>query len=44
MYAMNIKNLEKVFLFGHILIEFSAYFNTAISGKKRDQVLTNPKI
>ena len=44
MYAVNIKKLEKVFSFDHIIITFSAYFNRAISGKRRYQVLTNQKI
>ena len=41
MYATNIKKPDKVFLFGHTIIIFSAYFNRAISGGKKDQVLTN---
>ena len=44
MYAVHITKLEKVFLFGHIIIKFSAYFNRAISGKKRDQVVSNQKV
>ena len=43
MYAVYIKQLEKVFLFDHIIINFSAYFNIAVSRKNRDQVLTNQK-
>ena len=43
MYAVNIKKQENV-LFGYIILKLSAYFNTAISGQKRDQVMTNQKI
>ena len=46
MYAANtcITKTEKNVLSGHIIIQFSAYINRAISGEKRDQVLSNHKI
>ena len=43
MHAINIKKLEKVFLFGHTIIKFSIYFNRAISGKKGSSVKIKSK-
>ena len=38
MYAVNNKKSEKVFLFGYIIIIFSAHFEKSISGEKGSSV------
>ena len=44
MYAVNIKKPEKVFLFGHTITKFLAYFNRAISGGKKGSSVDNQKM